>query len=327
MWALLFSRRALFGFSFTLLLIAGFCYCDDKFVEVVGTTKCADCKENDLKNSQVFSGIRVVISCKDSDEKFKTRGVGELDEEGKFKVVLPSEITKDDGQLNEECYAQLQSEPKAACPTNNGLEASKIIFKSKDNRKLTLVPASELLYSSITCPSTSFAFFPKIKPLPFPKFKKPLPPPIPKFKKPLPPSLPKYKKPFPPPLPKYTKPLPPPFPKTPIFKKPFPPFPKVSPIYKKPFPPSPASSPLPTLSPIPKTPISKKPFPAFPKVFATYQKPFPRLPTLPPIAKPPLPAIPKFKPLPLPPFIFKKPFPKPNLPPFNALPPKSPFGG
>ncbi|KAK7840149.1 proline-rich protein 4 [Quercus suber] len=74
--------------------------------------------------------LRVTIDCKPENGHFKTRGVGKLDEEGKFKVSVHRKIVKD-GKLNEECYAQLHSASAAPCPAHNGLESSKVVFKSK----------------------------------------------------------------------------------------------------------------------------------------------------------------------------------------------------
>ncbi|KAK7834225.1 proline-rich protein 4 [Quercus suber] len=69
-------------------------------------------------------GLRVTIDCKPENGHFKTRGVGKLDE-------------VKDGKLNEECYAQLHSASAAPCPTHNGLESSKVVFKSKAKGKYT----------------------------------------------------------------------------------------------------------------------------------------------------------------------------------------------
>ena len=82
------------------------------------------------------AGLRVTIDCKPENGHFKTRGVGKLDEEGKFKVSIHHKIVKD-GKLNEECHAQLHSVSAAPCPTHNGLESSKVVFKSNAKGKYT----------------------------------------------------------------------------------------------------------------------------------------------------------------------------------------------
>ena len=94
--------------------------------------------------------LRVTINCKPENGHFKTRGVGKLDEEGKFKVSVHRKIVKD-GKLNEECYAQLHSASAAPCPAHNGLESSKVVFKSKTKGKYTFGLAGKLKFSPVTC--------------------------------------------------------------------------------------------------------------------------------------------------------------------------------
>ncbi|KAK9287536.1 hypothetical protein L1049_015957 [Liquidambar formosana] len=353
-------RGVLLGFSLSLLLFtASFCHADEKAVEVVGIGECTDCAENNVKSSHAFSGLRVTIDCKRKNgENFKTRGVGELDDEGKFGVSLPQEIVKD-GKLKEECFAQLHSASALPCPAHDGLQASKIVFKSKTDGKHTFGVAGKLKFSPVTCASAFF--FPFYKPLPLPKlppfkplpmfhhpplkgfghpfpfppihkkhfpppipiYKKPLPPPVPIYKKPLPPPVPIYKKPLPPPIPKIKKPLPPPIP---VYKKPHPP---PVPIYKKPLPPPVPIYKKPLPPPIPKikkphpppVPIYKKPLP--PPV-PIYKKPLP--PPIPKIKKPHPPPIPKIKkPCPPPIPVYKKPHPPPVPIYKKPLPPPVPI--
>ncbi len=284
-------RGALLCFFWvSLLFSASFCHGSSTVqkVEVVGIGECADCKQNNIKTSQAFSGLRVTIDCKLANGEIKTRAFGELDEEGKFKVSLPEEIVKDD-ELKEECFAQLHSASATPCPSHNGLENSKLILKTKVDGKHTFSPAGKLKFSPETCTSAflwphykyhpipkipkwhklppyskshpwykplpkiylpPFKFPPKVFPPPVPIYKKPLPPPVPVYEKPLPPPVPVYKKPLPPPVPVYEKPLPPP---VPVYKKPLPP---PVPVYKKPLPPPVPvyKKPLP-----PPVPVYKKP--------------------------------------------------------------------
>ncbi|PIA55479.1 hypothetical protein AQUCO_00700046v1, partial [Aquilegia coerulea] len=258
-----------------VLLLLSFCYCHEKSVEVIGVGECSDCAQNNIENKHAVSGLPVAIDCKAADGTFKTRGVGELDEEGKFKVVLPSEIVKDNGELEEECFAQLHSASSSPCATNNGLEALKIVFKSKDNEKITFHPAGKLVFSPNTCtsahlwPHFKYPPLPKLPPFPkmfnfpphpplvFPPFHKPPvytkppPTPVPSY------SPPVYTKPPSPPVPTYNPPVytkPPVSPPVPIYKPPVytkpPPVPKYKPpVYKKPCPPK------------SKPPVHKKPHP------------------------------------------------------------------
>jgi len=88
---------------------------------------CADCEQSNIKTKHAFTGLRVTIDCKPENGHLKTRGVGKLDEEGKFKMSIHRKIVKD-GKLNEECYAQLHSASAAPCPAHNGLESSKVVL-------------------------------------------------------------------------------------------------------------------------------------------------------------------------------------------------------
>ncbi|XWS62671.1 hypothetical protein CRYUN_Cryun06bG0030900 [Craigia yunnanensis] len=302
-----FRGGALVCFLVFSLFVASFCNADGKTVEVVGVGECADCAENNFETSKSFSGLRVTIDCKPENGVFKTRGSGELDKEGNFKVSLPEDLVKD-GKLKEECYAQLHSVSDDACTAHDGLESSKIVFKSTSDEKHKFGLKGKLKFSPVTCASAFF--WPHNKYPPLPKWKHPLhkvpplpplesfhhhyPPLPPIYKKPLPPPIPIYK---PPPVPVYKKPLPPPVPiykppvyKPPVYKKPLPPpvpiykppiyKPPPVPIYKKPLPP-----PVPIYKPKPHPPIHYKPLPPLPKIPPFYKKPCPPLPKLPPLPK------------------------------------------
>ncbi|KAE8719117.1 hypothetical protein F3Y22_tig00109972pilonHSYRG00041 [Hibiscus syriacus] len=295
---------------FLYLFIVGFSNVGGKTVEVVGVGDCADCAENNLETSQAFSGLRVNIDCKPENGKyFKTRGSGELDKEGNFKVTLPEEMVKD-GELREECYAQLHSVSIEPCPTHDGMESVKIVLKSSSDEKHNFGLKGKLRFSPNHPPLPTFPFLPlkgflhhhSIFP---PIYKKPLPlsvpvskpPPVPGYEKPLPPAVPIYK---PPPVPVYKKPHPPP---VPIYKKPHqPPVPVYkSPVYKSP--PAPIhKKPLPPPIPLYKKPLPppvrvyKKPLP--PPIPAYKPKPHPPLPKLPPFPKKSCPVLPKLPPFP-----------------------------
>ncbi|XP_038706340.1 proline-rich protein 4-like isoform X1 [Tripterygium wilfordii] len=291
-----------------LFFAVSFCYADNT-VEVVGIAECADCAQNNIKASQALSGLHVTIDCKqENGEKFERRGVGQLSEEGKFTVSLPQELLRD-GKLKEECYAQLHSASAAPCAAHDGLESTKIVFKSKTNDKHTFGVAGKLKISPITCTSAFLwphfkhppIYKPKPHPVPIPIYK-PKPHPVPIYKpKPHPVPVPIYK-PKPHPVPIY-KPKPHPVP-VPIYK----PKPHPVPIYK----PKPHPVPVPIYKP--KPPIYKPPVVLPPPVPIYKPKPHPI-----PIYKPKPHPIPIYKPTPKPP-IYHKP-----LPPFPKFPPKSHF--
>ncbi|XP_074304449.1 proline-rich protein 4-like [Silene latifolia] len=279
----------------TLLISATVSYGVPKTVEVTGFAECTDCQQNNIQHSHALKGLKVTIDCKLANGKVKTRGTGELDEQGKFRVSFPKHLVKD-GKLKEECYAQLHGASNTPCPThNNGIESTKLASLSEtSDGKHTFSPAGKLKFSSATC--TSAFLWPHFK-LPFSHFKKPYTfppiwkkpfPSIPKINKPCPPIVPIYKKPLPPPVPVYHKPLPPP---VPLYHKPvLPPVPVYykSPKMKKPCPPIFKKKPI-TLPPLPELPPfpKKKPCPPLP------QLPFPKFPAHP---KYKMPSWPKYPP-------------------------------
>ncbi|KAK9164464.1 hypothetical protein Syun_005366 [Stephania yunnanensis] len=142
------------AFFATLLLILGFCHCSDKSVEVNGLVECSECSLDNIESAEVLSGHQVLISCKVDDEQFETRGIGEV-KDGKFKVALPNEIVDDNGQLREECFAQLKSiSSDIACPSfDDELEASKVVTQSIENGKHILGTKGKLDLSPNVCNS------------------------------------------------------------------------------------------------------------------------------------------------------------------------------
>lgn len=124
----------------------------------------------------LFTGLRVTIDCKQENGNggFKTRGTGELDVEGEFKVSLPEEIVED-GELKEDCYAQLHSASGTPCPAYGGLESSKLVLKVKTDEKHTfgLAKNKKLKFSPPICASSTAAYTrpsPVRPPVPTPPF-------------------------------------------------------------------------------------------------------------------------------------------------------------
>ncbi|KAK9143085.1 hypothetical protein Syun_012485 [Stephania yunnanensis] len=148
------QKLAFFG---TLLLILGFCHCSDKSVEVNGLVECSECSLDNIESAKGLSGHQIHISCKVDDEQFETRGIGEV-KDGKFKVAISNEIVDNNGQLREECFAQLKSiSSDKTCPSfDDELEASKVVTQSIENGKhilgtkgkLDLSPNMERRWSS-----------------------------------------------------------------------------------------------------------------------------------------------------------------------------------
>uniref|UniRef100_A0A7N2R2T1 Uncharacterized protein n=1 Tax=Quercus lobata TaxID=97700 RepID=A0A7N2R2T1_QUELO len=67
-------------------------------LSVYGLAACADCEQSNIKTKHAFTGLRVTIDCKPENGHLKTRGVGKLDEEGKFKMSIHCKIVKDGKQ-------------------------------------------------------------------------------------------------------------------------------------------------------------------------------------------------------------------------------------
>ncbi|RVW96541.1 hypothetical protein CK203_020291 [Vitis vinifera] len=148
--------------------------------------QCADCAESNINTSQALSGLGLTIDCKLENGEFKTRKVGDINQEGKFRTM--------------------------PCPEwPAGLQVHKKPLSSP-------VPIHK------KTPSPPVMVHKKSHPPAKPVFKKPWPPPVPVVKKPLPSSVPIYKKPlsFPlpihKPIPAFYKPLPP---LPPVYMKPF----------------------------------------------------------------------------------------------------------
>ncbi|KAK9105126.1 hypothetical protein Scep_021970 [Stephania cephalantha] len=145
------QRLAFFG---TLLLILGFCHYYDKSVEVNDLVECSECSLDNIESVEVLSGHQILISCKVDDEQFKTRGIGEV-KDGKFKVAISNEIVDNNGQLREECFAQLKSiSSDITFPSfDDELEVLKVVTQSIENGKHILGTKGKLDLSPNVCNS------------------------------------------------------------------------------------------------------------------------------------------------------------------------------
>ncbi|XP_075520862.1 uncharacterized protein LOC142554108 isoform X7 [Primulina tabacum] len=315
---------SLFGGFFVLSLLFAVSFGNADTFEVVGIGECADCEENHFKTSQAFSGLRVSIDCKLEDGKIERIGFSEIDDVGKFKVPIPNTFVQ---TLKKECYAQLHSAAAVACPAHDGLEASKIVFKSQTKGIYTFSPSKNLKFSAALCTSKFFWPIFKFPPHPFDPWKKHfhwfLPPQVPVYQPPVPvykPNPPVYYPPVP-----VSKPTPPVYipavpvykPKPPVYKPPVPVYKPKPPVYK---PPPPVYKPKPeppVYKPKPEPPVYK-PKPE-PKPEPPVYKPKPE----PPVYKPkpePKPEPPVYKPKPEPPVYKPKPEPKPEPPVYKPKP-------
>ncbi|XP_062205324.1 proline-rich protein 4-like [Phragmites australis] len=196
---------------------------------VVGLAKCADCTRKNMKAEAVFKGLQVAVKCKDAHGVFETKAVGKVDKSGTFSVPLAADLLREDGELKQDCFAQLHSTANQPCP---GQEPSWIVQPSSDNdkKKTFIAVAGKMHYSSKECasaflcdPSHKKHLFHK-KPIVIPHIpKKPIviphipKKPVPEYKPPThvpvyhPTPMPTYK----PPTPEYSHPTP-----TPIYHPP-----------------------------------------------------------------------------------------------------------
>ncbi|KAL6905824.1 hypothetical protein ACP4OV_003425 [Aristida adscensionis] len=97
---------------------------------VVGLAKCADCTRKNKNAEAAFKGLKVAIKCKNGDDEYESKAVGELDGSGAFSVPLAADLHGAD------CHAQLHSAAGAPCP---GQEPSKIVTTA-EGRTFVAVP-------------------------------------------------------------------------------------------------------------------------------------------------------------------------------------------
>ncbi|GJM91687.1 hypothetical protein PR202_ga08089 [Eleusine coracana subsp. coracana] len=172
-----------------------------------------------------FSGLHVALKCKNAKGEFETKALAKVDKSGAYSVPLAADLLRQDGELKQNCFAQLHSASHQPCP---GQEPSWIVRLSSidDDKKKTsfVVVAGKMHYSSKECASAFLCdpFHKKHllhkKPVMIPHLqnfhKRPAleyshPTPVPEYKPPTP--MPTYK----PPTPEYSHPSP-----TPIYHPP-----------------------------------------------------------------------------------------------------------
>ncbi|KAL6642489.1 hypothetical protein ACP70R_020670 [Stipagrostis hirtigluma subsp. patula] len=194
---------------------------------VVGLAKCADCTRKNMKAEAAFKGLQVAVKCKNADGVFETKALGEVDKSGAFSVPLDADLLREDGELKQDCFAQLHSSANQPCP---GQEPSWIVRPSSDDekKKSFVAVAGKMHYSSKECASAFlcdpfhkkhlFHKIPHFHKTPVPAYKPPTPvpvythpTPVPEYKPPTP--VPTYKS----PTPVYSHPTPTP---TPIYHPP-----------------------------------------------------------------------------------------------------------
>ncbi|EAY77708.1 hypothetical protein OsI_32749 [Oryza sativa Indica Group] len=178
---------------------------------VVGLAKCADCTRKNMKAEAVFKGVRVAIKCKNSNGEYETKATGDVGKSGAFAVPLAADLVGDDGELRQQCFAQLHSAASnQPCP---GQEPSWIVNAAADKKTFVAV-AGDTHFPSSECAS-AFLCDPFHKKDFFFHYKNPSPPaPAAYHNKP----------------PSYTHPAPP------VYSYPTPAYSHPTPVYKQPLP-------------------------------------------------------------------------------------------
>ncbi|RLN43197.1 uncharacterized protein C2845_PM01G44710 [Panicum miliaceum] len=136
---------------------------------VVGLAKCADCTRKNMKAEAAFNGLKVAVKCKNAVGVFETKALGEVDKSGAFSVPLTADLLREDGELKQDCFAQLHSTTNQPCP---GQEPSWIVRPSSDDdKKKSFVQKTQ---NPETDPAKFKKLLPFIKKNPFffPKFPK-----------------------------------------------------------------------------------------------------------------------------------------------------------
>ena len=119
---------------------------------VVGLAKCSDCARKNMNAEAAFKGLQVAVKCKNSKGEYESKAVGQVDKSGAFSVPLAADLVGEDGELKQDCLAQLHSASSTPCP---GQEPSKIIAAqpSQDGKKTFVALAGKMHQPSAECAS------------------------------------------------------------------------------------------------------------------------------------------------------------------------------
>ncbi|KAI4993639.1 hypothetical protein ZWY2020_007952 [Hordeum vulgare] len=119
---------------------------------VVGLARCSDCTRKNMNAEAAFKGLQVAVKCKNGRGEYESKAVGHVDKSGAFSVPLDADLVGDDGELKQDCFAQLHSASSAPCP---GQEPSKIVAArpSHDGQTTFVAIAGEVHHPSAECAS------------------------------------------------------------------------------------------------------------------------------------------------------------------------------
>uniref|UniRef100_A0A0D9VRU3 Proline-rich protein n=1 Tax=Leersia perrieri TaxID=77586 RepID=A0A0D9VRU3_9ORYZ len=119
---------------------------------VVGLAMCSGCTRKNMNAEAAFKGLQVAVKCKNSKGKYESMAVGKLNKSGAFSVPLAADLVGEDGELKQNCFAQLHSASNAPCP---GQEPSMIVAAQPghDGKKTFVAVAGKVHGPSAECAS------------------------------------------------------------------------------------------------------------------------------------------------------------------------------
>uniref|UniRef100_A0ACD5X4L0 Uncharacterized protein n=1 Tax=Avena sativa TaxID=4498 RepID=A0ACD5X4L0_AVESA len=138
---------------------------------VVGLARCADCTRKNMNAEAAFRGLQVAVKCKNGKGEYECKAMGQVDKSGAFTVPLAADEVGEDGQLKQDCFAQLHSASSVPCP---GQEPSKIVAAPPSHDgKMTFVALAGNVHQPSTECASAYLCHPSPKPVivPPPKHK------------------------------------------------------------------------------------------------------------------------------------------------------------
>ena len=94
----------------------------------------------------------MAVKCKNDKGEYESKAVGQVDKSGAFSIPLAADEVGEDGELKQDCFAQLHSTSSVPCP---GQEPSKIVAAqtSHDSKTTFVALAGKVHQPSVECAS------------------------------------------------------------------------------------------------------------------------------------------------------------------------------
>ncbi|KAL5209517.1 hypothetical protein ABZP36_005140 [Zizania latifolia] len=161
------ETAALLGAFVALLAVVGFGAAAGKAEAaaptVVGSIKCLDCTDDDVKAEDAFKGLQVGIMCNSgAGETYETKTLGNLDENGAFSIPLAADLLREDGELGKDCFAQLHTAPDTPCAgqtppriakagPDNSTTATATATATADASDTYIAVSDDTIFSPVAC--------------------------------------------------------------------------------------------------------------------------------------------------------------------------------